>query len=83
MQVFLFTQPTCPQCPAAKEAVNCVCNEKNVEVKEINVKTDEGLMDAIKYNILSTPTAIVIEGNKVVKAIRGYVSKGELEACLA
>lgn len=58
----LFTQPSCPKCPAAKSLVKQI--EHKVKVEEYDIKTEEGLAEALEYNVLSTPSIIVLDREK-------------------
>ena len=53
----LFTQPTCPRCPAAKKVVAQV--ENRVKVENYDVKTEDGLAVALEYDILATPSIVI------------------------
>ncbi|MDR2468820.1 MAG: thiol reductase thioredoxin [Spirochaetaceae bacterium] len=55
-RLILFTRPACPACPAAKKAAA----QLSVPVEVINADTDEGLAEATRYNVMSTPTAILL-----------------------
>ncbi|MBN3037208.1 MAG: glutaredoxin family protein [Candidatus Diapherotrites archaeon] len=58
-KITLFTQPNCPRCPAAKRVVEELKCERGVEVEEVDISTDDGLFNAINYNVMSTPTIVV------------------------
>lgn len=55
----LFTQPSCPKCPAAKTVVKQV--ENKVKVENFDIKTEDGLAEALEYNIMATPSIIVLD----------------------
>ena len=61
MKLTLFVSPNCPKCPLAKDVVERARKEKSdLEVEIKDVTTEEGYLDALMYNISSTP-AIVVE----------------------
>lgn len=62
----LFTQPSCPRCPVAKTVVKQV--EHKVKVESYNIKTVEGLTEALEYNVLSTPSIIVFNHDNDILA---------------
>jgi len=55
----IFTQPNCPKCPAAKSVVKQV--ENKVKVENYDIKTVEGLTEALEYDVLSTPSIIIFD----------------------
>ena len=58
---YLFTTPTCPNCPIAIEALK----EHNVEVEIVDATKDEKL--ARKYKIFNAPTLVVVDGDNLNK----------------
>ena len=58
-QKMLFVTPTCPNCKLAKEYL------KDVEYTVVNAMENREL--AMKYGIMSAPTLVVLEGDKVTK----------------
>ncbi|MDR2481610.1 MAG: hypothetical protein LBD07_04885 [Spirochaetaceae bacterium] len=65
-QLVLFVQPGCPACPSVKSAAV----KLGVPVKTVDASTNDGLDMAAKYNIMSTPTAILFDkdGKEVDRA---------------
>jgi ribonucleoside-triphosphate reductase len=63
ISMLLFTRKACPNCPAFKRALG-----KYREYTEIDVDTFEGRELAIRYSILSTPTAIALDDNGLESA---------------
>jgi hypothetical protein len=55
----LFTQPTCARCPAAKQVVKLV--EHKVTVENYDIKTELGLTEALSYDIMVTPSIVIID----------------------
>lgn len=66
----VFTQPGCPRCPAAKKVVAQV--EDKFKVEQYDIKTEDGLTEALGYDVMSTPSMIVLDKNKVVGEWRGH-----------
>lgn len=61
----LFTTPTCPNCPAAKELLQ----KSSLEGEIMDASTAEGLDKARKHGITQVPSAIFFEeGKQVAKA---------------
>jgi thioredoxin-related protein len=65
----VFTQPGCPKCPAAKKVVAQV--EDKFTVEQYDIKTEDGLSVALEYDVMSTPSIIILNKNKVVGEWRG------------
>jgi glutaredoxin len=65
-RVLLFVRPACPACPPAKAAAGRL----GLPVDVVDAATDEGLAEAVKRNVLSTPTAILVssDGNEIRRA---------------
>jgi len=59
MKLKMFTQPTCPKCPAAKKVVEQIETKFNTEYYDI--KTEDGLAEALSYDIMSTPSIVIID----------------------
>ncbi|MFP3089379.1 hypothetical protein LQZ21_03540 [Treponema sp. TIM-1] len=65
-RVLLFVRPACPACPSAKEAARRL----GMPVDYINADTEEGLAEAVRRQVQSTPTAILLskDGKEVSRA---------------
>ena len=57
-KLLLFVRYSCPACPAAKAAAGRL----GIPVELMNADTAEGLAEALRRNVLSTPTAILLSG---------------------
>ncbi|GMO30128.1 MAG: thiol reductase thioredoxin [Spirochaetaceae bacterium] len=68
-KVLLFVRPACPACPAAKTAAA----KLDFPIETVNADTDEGLAKAARYNVMSTPTAILLskDGREIGRARDG------------
>jgi ribonucleoside-triphosphate reductase len=58
-RVLLFVRSTCPACPAAKTAAGRL----GVPLELYDAGTEEGLAEAARRNVLSTPTAILLSAD--------------------
>ena len=56
MSLLLFVRAACPRCPPAKAAAARL----GIPVKTVNADTSEGMAEARKRGVLSTPTAILV-----------------------
>jgi glutaredoxin len=66
MKLKVFTQPNCSKCPAAKKVVSQV--EDKFEIEYYDIKTEDGLAEALSYDIMATPSLVVInDKDHVVK----------------
>ena len=76
--VKLFTQESCPKCPAAKEVISEI-KKDGISVKEYDVKGDpDAMSEAAFHEVMSTPTIIVVDENDVeVKSWRTKVPAKE------
>ena len=65
-RVLLFVRPACPVCPSAKEAARRL----GLPVDYINADTEEGLAEAVRRQVQSTPTAILLtkDGEELSRA---------------
>lgn len=62
----LFTSPICVKCPPVKEYI------KNISIKgiEYDVTNEDGLNEAQKYNIMSTPSIVLFDNNdNIIKVV--------------
>ena len=60
MLVKIFVQENCPNCPPSKELGQKLVSE-GVNVEFHDVKTPDGLAESLLYNILSTPSTILLK----------------------
>ena len=59
MRLLLFVRAACPRCPQAKAAAGRL----GIPVNLVNADSGEGMAEAVRRNVLSTPTAILISTN--------------------
>jgi len=64
--LLLFIRASCPACPPAKAAAG----KLGIPVELVNADTAEGMAEAVKRNVMSTPTAILISkgGEELARA---------------
>lgn len=73
MVVKIFWQAKCPYCPSAKK-LGKKLKDEGVKVEFHDVRSVDGLAEAAYFNVMSTPSLIVInEENKEVAGWRGKV----------
>ena len=66
-RVLLFWRPACPACPSAKEAAGRL----GIPVDLVNADTETGFAEALRRNVLATPTAIFLSpaGTEIGRAL--------------
>jgi len=68
MKNMLFTLPTCPGCPPAKDLLEL----KGVDFEVVDASTPEGTELAKRYGIGKVPTLIVLdESGEITDSARG------------
>jgi ribonucleoside-triphosphate reductase len=55
-RLLLFVRPACPACPSAKAAAG----KLGLPVDLVDADTEEGFAEAVRRQVMSTPTAILI-----------------------
>jgi len=58
-RVLLFVRPACPACPSAKIAAG----KLGLPVDLVDADTEDGLAEAARRHVFSTPTAILLSGD--------------------
>ena len=82
MIVKIFWQDGCPHCPAAK-SLGADLENRGVKVEYHSIKTVDGLAEAAYFNVLSTPSIVIAEGNNEIKSWKGNIpEKDELDSIL-
>ena len=72
MIIKIFWQENCPNCPKAKE-LGEILEIKNT-VQYYNVDTVDGLAEASYFDVMSTPSVIISDGDdREIKSWRGTV----------
>ena len=64
----LIASPTCPHCVTAKKVLEEFSEQKDVQIIELSVTTDEGMKEAIKFGVRSVP-AIVVNDERVIVGV--------------
>ena len=65
MKLLLFVSSHCPHCPKAENVVKSIVpeyHEHGLEFEKIRVKTAEGKELASRFNVMSMPTVIMLNG---------------------
>jgi len=76
MELKVFTLPTCKNCPVAKKISKEMAQKYGLTYKEIDISTQDGQLDGLMYQIMSTPSTAI--DNEVIS--RGkLLSKETLE----
>ena len=58
-RILLFVRDSCPRCPGAKDAAGAL----GIPVDLINADTEDGMAEAVRRQVFSTPTAILLAHN--------------------
>ena len=78
MNLKVFTKMDCPNCPAAKVIAKKL-EVKGAKVIWYDLDEEEGLSEAVFFDVLSTPSLIITDDSDTeVKAWRGEVPNLEL-----
>ena len=78
MKLKIFTKLDCPNCPAAKK-IGKQLEKKGAKIEWYDLDEDEGLSEAVYFDVLSTPSFIIVdESDSEVKAWRGDLPSVEL-----
>ncbi|MDR2052672.1 MAG: hypothetical protein LBP80_04585 [Treponema sp.] len=66
-RLLLFVRPACPACPGAKAAAG----KLGIPVDLVNADTEDGMAEAVKRRVFSTPTAILLahDGRELGRAL--------------
>ncbi len=71
--VKIFYKDDCVVCPLAKKLGDNL-REKNIDVKDYNVETADGLAEATFYSVKALPTIVVADGmDNEVEGWRGDI----------
>jgi ribonucleoside-triphosphate reductase len=63
LRLLLFIRASCPACPPAKAAAGRL----GIPVDMVNADTAAGMAEAVRRNVMSTPTAILIRAGEELK----------------
>ena len=66
-EVVVFSAEWCPNCPGFKQALTA----KGIEFREVDVDTDEGMVEAQKYQVRGLPTTIILRDGYMERRITG------------
>ena len=59
MKLSVYTGPSCPKCPPAKELCKAVAEEMGLDYEEVNI--EENMIEALQMQIASTPSIVIDE----------------------
>lgn len=72
MMVKIFWKDNCPNCPPAKE-VGKRLEENGISVEYHDIQSIDGMSEALYYNILSSPSIVIADGDGEIASWRGNV----------
>jgi len=76
-RLLLFVQASCPGCSPAKAAAGRL----GIPVNLVNADTSDGMAEAVRRNVMSTPTAILLSpGGKELRRARDAEAIGAMLA---
>ena len=68
--VKVFVSDSCPNCPPTKELAREL-DKKGVKVETYNIRSADGLAESLMYDVLSTPSTLILNSGGKVKAYLG------------
>lgn len=72
MKLKIFWKKNCPQCPGAKRIGKMFCDK--IDVQYFDIEEIEGLTEACMWNIMSTPSFVLVDNaNNEKTSWRGVV----------
>ena len=70
----LFVKPNCALCPQAVKLCNQAEQDRDVKVEKFDVSTDIGLAEAAFYQVLATPSILVMDDEEFeIESWRGEI----------
>jgi glutaredoxin len=81
LRITLFTQPNCPRCPGVKAALDELRAQRTFEYRELNTATDEGMYEAVGYNLMTTPAVVIGNTVREIKLV-GEIDKKRIISTL-
>lgn len=74
MKLKIFWKKDCPNCPEAKKIGKIMKDKDEIEVQYCDIDTEEGLFEACMFNVMSTPSLILMDkDNNEIQAWRGVI----------
>lgn len=77
-----FYADWCGPCRMMAPVIDEIANEKADSIKVGKVNVDENQDLAMKYEVMSIPTIVIIKNGKVEKTFVGVTSKSDILACI-
>ena len=62
MNIKIFTQENCPNCPAVK-AIGEKLEKEGCSISYNDIMSIEGLSESVYHNVLSTPSIVIVDDN--------------------
>lgn len=75
--IYDFYADWCGPCKSLAPILESVAEERNIELKKINVDDDKDEL-GVKYGVRSVPTVVVIKDDKEIGRFIGTKSKSDL-----
>ncbi len=72
MEVRIFWQDKCPNCPSAKDLGKAL-EQQSINVGYYDIKDIDGLTSATMCGVMSTPSIAICEGDNVIMSWKGKV----------
>ena len=81
IKILLFTSPTCLHCPQAENVVKKVAPyyKDRLQFEKIRIRTDKGKQLSIEFNVMSTPTILILVNGIEKKRIIGAPSENNFK----
>ena len=76
MLIKIFVSDNCPNCPQSKELGRELI-AKGLNVEFHNVKTPDGLAESLMFDIMGTPSTVIIKNSKVLESFPAKTPKIE------
>jgi hypothetical protein len=77
MQIKIFWQPECPKCPMAKDLAEDL-KKLGHDVQLFNIKEVDGMAESIYYDVLSTPSVVIVHEGQTKASWYGEVPEFEM-----
>jgi TPR repeat protein len=79
----LYWRPGCPYCTRFDPIIKAVTKERNLPLRAVNIRDPAGTIEADVMEVSSVPRTLLLdEDGRILKDIKGAVSREELEKAL-
>ncbi len=81
IKILLFTSPACPHCPQAENVVKKIVPyyKDRLQFEKIRTRTNKGKHLSIEFNVMSTPTILILVNGIEKKRIVGTPSENNFK----